>query len=327
MVPTVFIARKTLDGVLAAVIAARAAALPYELRFHEDEDLIEFFDREVQRGLPDAYRLVVTGLRPRRRSLSGGLIRDRLIDALRALTKPVVWLSAEPWAAEDLGAVGHEIGQENLHVEPAAASSAALARRLFAPEDEDAATLAAMAGADLREGLPEWAGPWREVLDALRIDPPRLRQQADLLVRGMPEALDEDATAEARAVREENRRLAGPETPWVAIEEARMAHLRLPEERLVFRREIGALAQEAAGARWALLGVVERGIALLEGEPAEDELAAEMGRYLVETLEGFDLERDGPGSYSLIAPPRAPFEGAFEEILAAAPQAAYIFHA
>lgn len=323
MIPVVIVARNTPDCILGAAIAARNAGALYDARFIEDEDLFRFFDRAVQRSLPPVYRLIILGVRPRRRSLSGRVVRHELIDALRSFRQPVTWVSAEEWTGEDRGAVAHEIGEKSLRIEPSPEGCAALALKLFGADDALAADLA---GLEARQSALPRADGWRTVLDGLRADPQRLGELVDLLVRGMPDALEDETVADARAVLDRNEDLAASGMQTVELEDRRLAWLRVPADALVFREGIGAALRRAGDACFSLVAVPDRRIAILDADRAAARTCAGLARYLVDSLPGWDLEADRGTAHSLILPTDGPFDLALRPLLEEASRSGYVLH-
>lgn len=259
---TVIVSAPDAASAIAAALIGRGSQGRCEALVFESEDLVEFFERSVQRKLPHNYDLVLCGLRVVHTDWDGRLVRPALMDALRAHVGPVRWVSADGWRSEDLRAVEQMIGSENLLVDQNAESAAHLARRRFAEaDDEFADRLASWAVASPDD---EQGERLRRVLTALKGERRELAAAVVMLAKERVEETIDTYTERARRVEQENRRLAEErsEEP-IPLGELKLVCFDLPPGKHAFWREVSAYAREQAEAPLALGRLVDRPTLLL----------------------------------------------------------------
>jgi len=303
---TVGLCAPDLDGVVCAALVGRRVRGPVEMQFRRSQDLAGFFADDMQRKLPNSYRLVICGPAVVHADWDGRVIRPRLIEALRAFIQPVEWFSARPWAPEDVATAAHIVGEERLHVEPATSCAALVRRALARPDDPLAETLQALAEGRAQE---EWAGTVEHAVRWLKDEPAALGRVGALLSEGrpadLPEALLHRASAREAEVRREAEAPSGEPTPVGAHT---LCVLPVKPARWPFWQEMARTAMDARGAEFCLC--------LLEGRSAlmlcaRADVPADLGvwvRYVTDMLPGLSVVDELPGAVVLCAPglPRRP---------------------
>ena len=266
---TVIVAGPSLDGVVSAVLCARAAEGAFEILLFESEKLGEFFALEVQQKLPPYYELMICGLEVTYRDWDGRLVRPLLMARLRSLTTPVKWFSARSWDAQDRAAVGHIIGERNLVVSESAPCTADLVKRIhFGDEGAYEQSLVNLVAGQLDQQQEQlWGEKWRKVISALRNDAGQLAECISPLIDGRPENIDSALAKTGEDIDSENRRFAREHARSVErMRERTLVSLSLPPEKHAFWAEISSYARAEAGADFSLCDLVGRPVLVLSQE-------------------------------------------------------------
>ena len=248
------------DGAASAVIAARSAEAVLKVLFMESERLPHFLDESSQQALPSHYELILCGMQVMRIDWDGRLIRPLLMAGLRAFTSPVKWFSAHEWKSEDLAAVAHVIGEENLCVCETAECTAALVRgACCAPEDDYADSLVRLGtGLSGEEGNP-WIDQWRRVITTLKDNLPAMAEAISPLIAGRPDELSQELLLRADRLARENQELArsNAEEP-IRMRQSTLVTIDIPAGRHPFWEEICASACAQTETEFCLCRLVGR---------------------------------------------------------------------
>ena len=261
----VIVASKTVDGAASAVLAARSTKGGFEMVFLDSERLPGFFEPSMQQKLPPFYELFICDLGVMRRNWDGELIRPAFMDRLRALGRPIRWFGCEHWMPEDLAAVGHVLGEENLFVSEGARCTAALVRQALVEEPgafEDA--LVALGSRRAGEGAADWVGKWRSVISALKDAPAELAGALSPLISARPEQVNEELLKRARQTEQANREFAQAHAAEpVAMRESKLVTIDIPPERRAFWAEISQYARSGAETEFCLCRLIGRPVVVL----------------------------------------------------------------
>ena len=282
---TVIVAPLTSDGAACAALAARACRSSHEIIFFGSQRLADFLDSPTQEKLPPLYSLVICGLEVVHTDWDGRLVRPRLMDALRAFGSTILWFSADEWDPDDAAAVRHIIGEERLILDADAPCSAALVRHHSCPKRDAYADQLVRLGCPSAGSQPEWAGPWRRVINSLKDDPAALRDAISLLIEERPDELEPGMIERAERVEEQNRATAARcAEPPVPVGELKLVSVAVPRQQHAFWHEVSYYARAHTGAELCLCHLVGRPVLILTCQP---ELRIDLrpwARYLTDLL-------------------------------------------
>ncbi len=260
---TVTLCAPDADALAAGALVGRAAEGRTEVMVFDSERLGSFFEPDIQQKLPRAYDLVLCGLEVCHYDWDGRLVRPRLMDALRAFVGPVRWYSRRRWEPEDLRAVEHLAGEENLVVREDARSVAMLvAEAHFSPDDEYEQSLARFGAGDLTDREREtWGGQLARVLTALKASTSAMAGAVGMLMEGNLQELIQRHTDLAERAEEDNRCCARTHADRPRrMGEAKLVFVSLPPAKHPFWAEISEYARQESGA--------ELSLCRLQGRPA-----------------------------------------------------------
>ena len=315
---TVIVSAPDVDAVVAGALMGRAVRGRAEALVFDSQGLVEFFEPVVQQKLPRAYDLVLCGLEVMHRNWDGRLVRPRLMDALRGFVGPILWLSARRWDSQDLRAVGHVLGGDNLIVSEGAGSVAVMVKdRYFGTGHEYEDSLGRLAAdrlsADERQS---WGAKLRKVLVALKADYFELAGAVGAL---MEERLQELIAAHgdrAERTEQENRAFACQNAGQPRIMgEMKLVSLSLSPPKHAFWADISEYAREAAGSGLSLCRLEGRQVMLLSrGREVRIDLRV-WARYVTDLLPAARSVGGQPDVVPLVVDGLADDSGLQDEVL------------
>ncbi len=300
---TVAVCAPDADGLVAGALAGRAAGDRTEAMVFESERLAAFFEPDVQQRLPRVYDLVLCGPEVCHSDWDGRLVRPRLMDALRAFVGRIRWYSRHQWEPEDLRAVGHLAGEENLVVREGARSVAMLvAEERFGPDDEYEQSLARFAAGDLQEREREaWGDQLAGVLTALKASPSAMADAIGMLMEGKVQELIRRHGDLAERTEEDNRCFARTQADEpLRMGEAKLVFLSLPAARHPFWAEISQYARQETGADASLCHLEGRPAMVLSAAPDTRFDLRAWARYVTDLLPGAQSVKPGPHVVPLV---------------------------
>jgi len=284
------------------------------------EKLAGFFEPTVQARLPRGYDLAVCGLRVAQSDWDGRSVRPRLMDARRKFVGRIEWFGSGKWDAEDVRAIGHLVGEDNLVLAGADDSLAALVRqRFYGPDDHYEDRLARFAAGRLGDDEERtWGRRLRSVLTALKGDVRALASAIDALVESRLQGLIDEHSDAAERTESENRRVAADSAePLRRMGDLKLVFVDIPPEREPFWQEIGAYARESAGAELSLCRLADRPVLVLAREPEVKADLQAWARYVTDTLPSVRTVDARETVVPLVAPGAAAGPALKDEVLAA----------
>jgi len=297
---TVAAAPMTADGAVCAALVARSAGGHCEVVFFDSDRLAEFFEPGIQDKLPGLYRLVICGHGVVHTDWDGRLVRPQLMERLRACVLPILWFSAAEWIPEDRATVGNMLGQERLRLSPAASCTAALVRDHFCAKDDAYAgqLVGLVRGATARE--PEWAGPWRRIINSLKNDARALREAIEPLIEEQPDPPPQPLLDRAALAEKENRQAAERGCgDLVTVGEFKLVPVVIPPQRHAFWREVADAAIARTGAEFCLCHLAGRPVLILKRSDAVHADVRPWARYLTDLLPVAQAVAQEPDAVSL----------------------------
>lgn len=315
---TVTVSTPDADAVVGAALIGRAAGGRIEALVFDSEGLVRFFEQSVQEKLPRAYELVLCGPVVTRRDWDGRLIRPRLMDSLRAFMGPIRWFSARRWEPEDVSAVGHLIGVENLVISEIAGSVAMMVKdRYFEAGDEREDSLARFAAGHLtQEEEQGWGAKLRKVLIALKADYYELAGAVGPLIENRIQDLIDKYADRAEQTDEDNRRFAHDNAGEpTQMGEMKLVFFSLPRPRHPFWAEISEHAREATGAELSLCRLQGRPVMLLSRDADVRADLRVWARYVTDLLPGARSVGAQPDVVPLVIDRLAEDPGLHDEVL------------